>query len=96
MGMENSTIRTMRYIVRNCSIGDRIYAYSIAKAIDVEPQRMVRVFKRWAEPKNGFLEDKGRIPMPEGLRMGPPPRMYEVTALGLASMKSALSELASK
>lgn len=94
--VENSTIRTMRYLVRNCRAGDRIYAYSIAKAIGVEPQRMVRVFKRWAEPHNGMLEDRGRIAMPEGLRMGPPPRMYEVTQLGIAKFKEALDELANK
>jgi hypothetical protein len=96
MGMENATRRAMRYILKNCEVGDRIYAYSIAKAIGVEPQRMVRVFRRWAKSENGFLVDMGKIPMPEGLRNGPPPRFYEVTAQGLDGFDKALKEPAQR
>lgn len=96
MGMENSTVRTMRYIVKNCDVGDTVYAYQIAKAIDVEPQQMTRVFKRWSNEKNGFLEDRGKIAFPEGLRSGPPPRVYAITAIGLEHFRNALSQLAKK
>jgi hypothetical protein len=95
-GGENATIRTMRYLVESRQIGERIYAYEIAKVIGVEPQRLVRVFKRWSKPENGYLEDCGKNPLPEGLRQGPPPRLYRITAIGMASFKHALEELASR
>lgn len=95
MGMvsENSTVRTMRHLLKNYQPGEEFYAYQIADEIGVEPQRTLRVFQRWANPTSGILEDRGKKPKPEGLRLGPAPRWYAMTALGAANLRDSLEEI---
>lgn len=88
---ETSRVRAMRYIVRNFVVGDEIYAYQIGKAVDVEPQFVLRIFRSWDE--RGFIKDEGLRVLPEGLREGPPRRYYSITQEGWNAFTESLRQI---